>query len=204
MYRLRRHVLIICGFLLWITMDLRGQTPPGQTIRVTAVGSQYKTANGPYAGSLTTGQDAAILLAGIDFNNAGGPLLFNHPGGIASDGRRLLLADRNNNRVLIWNTLPTGNAPPDLVPGQANFITNNPGRGRGQMNWPVSVKTDGRRVIVADAYTDRLLIWNAFPTSNGQAADLEIRVPDLRWPWGIWTDGTRLVATGTGSQRTLI
>lgn len=192
------------GVGLYASWQVYGQNPPNQSVRVTAVNSQYKTITGNYAGTLATGQNASILLAGIDFNNAGGPLLFNHPGGIASDGTRLLLADRNNNRVLIWNALPTGNTPPDLVLGQANFTTNDPGKGRAQMNWPVSVKTDGRRIVVADAYNDRLLIWNSFPTQNGQAADLEIKLNDLRWPWGLWTDGTRLVATGTGSQRTLV
>ena len=202
----RLQQMILASWIGWSLVGVLsyGQAPPGQTVRVTAVNSQYRSITSNYTGTLATGQDASILLAGIDFNNTGGPLLFNHPGGIASDGTRLLLADRNNNRVLIWNSLPTGNTAPNLVLGQANFITNNPGTGRAQMNWPVSVKTDGRRVIVADAYNDRLLIWNTFPTQNGQAADLVIKLNDLRWPWGLWTDGTRLVATGTGSQRTLI
>lgn len=48
-----------------------------------------------------TGQNADLVLSGVDFNNTGGPLLFNHPSGIASDGTRFLLCDRFNNRVLI-------------------------------------------------------------------------------------------------------
>jgi hypothetical protein len=74
----------------------------------------------------------------------------------------------------------------------------------GQLNWPVSVDTDGTRVLVADAYNHRLLIWNSFPTSNGQSASFEIRLPEIRWPWGVWTDGTRLVATGTQGPFILI
>jgi hypothetical protein len=65
----------------------------------------------------------------MDFNTAGGPLVFNHPSGIASDGSRLLLADRNNNRVLVWNRLPAANDPPDLVLGQPDFSTNSSGGG---------------------------------------------------------------------------
>ncbi|KKL28011.1 hypothetical protein LCGC14_2379410, partial [marine sediment metagenome] len=38
-------------------------------------------------------------------------------------GTRLFLADRNNNRILIWNELPTGNTAPDLVLGQEDFYT---------------------------------------------------------------------------------
>ena len=112
------------------------------------------------------------MLSGIDFNNSGGPLLFNHPKGIATDGTHLLLADGNNNRVLIWNSLPIGNTPPDVVLGQPDFIQNYPGTGRHQMNWPVSVATDGRHVVVADTYNDRILIWNQLPKTNATPADI--------------------------------
>ena len=56
--------------------------------------------------SFVTGQEADLMLSGVDFNSAGGPLLFNHPTGIASDGTRFVLCDRFNNRILIWTTLP--------------------------------------------------------------------------------------------------
>jgi len=49
------------------------------------------------------------MLSEIDFNNTGGPLHFSHPCTVASEGTHLLLAGRNNNRVLIWDPLPTGN-----------------------------------------------------------------------------------------------
>lgn len=38
------------------------------------------------------------------------------PTGVASDGQILVVADTGNNRVLIWNTIPTSNAQPaDIV-----------------------------------------------------------------------------------------
>ena len=49
------------------------------------------------------------MLSEIDFNNTGGPLHFSHPCTVASEGTHLLLAGRNNNRVLIWDPLPTEN-----------------------------------------------------------------------------------------------
>ncbi|MEM3012477.1 MAG: hypothetical protein QW084_03850, partial [Candidatus Hadarchaeales archaeon] len=113
-------------------------------------GSTYSTASGGTSGWFHTGQDADLMLSGIDFNNTGGPLLFNHPSGIATDGQRLFLADTFNNRVLIWNTMPTGNVPPDLVLGQKDFISNDPGPGRDQLNWPFGVATDGTHLVVAD------------------------------------------------------
>ena len=156
-----------------------------------------------------TGQNADLMLSGVDFNNAGGPLSFNHPSGIASDGTRFLLCDRFNNRILIWNSLPTRwDAPPDLVLGQQNFISNNPGNAKSELNFAgnVSVSTNGV-IGVADTYNDRILIWKQFPTHNGQPAEISISLPALpssgsqryAWPWGVWTDGTKLVACATGS-----
>ena len=134
------------------------------------------------------------MLSGFGFNRTGGALVFNHNAGIATDGTRLLLADQRNNRVLIWNRLPTANTPPDLVLGQPNFNTNDSGSGRNQLNWPNTVRTDGGRVIVADTFNDRILIWNRFPTANWTPADIQIKIT---WPWGVWTDGKKLVATCT-------
>lgn len=158
--------------------------------------------------SFTTNQNADLMISGVGFNNTGGPLSFNHPSGLASNGSNLLMCDRFNNRVLIWQTAPTSwDTPPDLVLGQENFITNDPGTSRSGMNWPgnVSVSPNGK-LAIADTNNDRLLLWNSFPTSNGQAADISIHLPSIaptgiqmrwQWPWGIWTDGTRLAAVAT-------
>lgn len=154
-------------------------------------------------GWFTTGQDANILLSGIDFNNAGylntpgDGLLFNHPGNIATDGKRLLLVDKNNNRVLVWTSIPAGNQSPYLVLGQKDLTTNDPGTGLDGLNWPVGVAIGNDKVVVADTYNDRLLIWNSFPTQNGQSADFEIKT-DIKWPWAVWTDGVKLIVTKTG------
>lgn len=196
-------LMIFASLLLSAHLCAYGQQPqPG--ITVTPVNSTYKIAPGNRTGEFTTAQPGAVLLNRADFNDSGGALHFSYPGGIASDGTRLLLADRGNNRVLIWNSLPTANTPPDLVLGQKDFLAYDSGNARDQMNWPVSVRTDGRRVIVADSNNDRVLIWNSFPTRNGQAADLVLQSQELRWPWGLWTDGTRLVVSCTGSERLLV
>lgn len=206
-----------------------GSPPPGATppqgpgpvsVSVTFTGATYRTASGAPSGSFRTGQPAELMLSGVGFNQTGGALLFNHPAGIATDGRRLLLSDRNNNRVLIWNALPDGNTPPDLVLGQAGFDTNAPGSGMHQLNWPSEVDTDGTRVVVADTVNERILLWTAFPTRNASPADLVLHMsvdilpaslrnqpaPSLRphWPWGVWTDGTRLAVAATGSGIVLI
>jgi len=181
---------------------------PTQTISVKNVDSKYKIASAKPTGWFKTGQDADIMLSGIGFGNSGGPLLFNHPGTVATDGMHLLLADRNNNRVLVWNTLPTENTAPDLVLGQKDFTSNNPGAGLDQMNWPVSVSIGGGKLAITDTNNDRILIWNNFPSKNGQAADIVINSAinngpsidskrSIFWPWGVWTDGKKLAATST-------
>lgn len=206
-------VLVVFFGLGWIfNRSALPKLPSFGEITVKATGSHYKTVSSKPTGWFSSGQDADIMLSGIDFNKTGGPLLFNHPGTVASDGIHLLLADRNNNRVLIWNKLPTSNTPPDLVLGQKNFITNNPGKGLDEMNWPVSVSAAGGKVVVTDTDNNRILIWNSFPTQNGQRADLTIqsagenaeRKRNITWPWGVWTDGKKLAVTSTKTGLVLL
>ncbi len=183
-------------------------------LKVEFVHSKYRIAPEGRTGRFVTGQDADILLGGIDFNNSGGPLLFNHPTGLASDGKCLLVADRWNNRVLVWKEAPAGNTPPDLVLGQKNFVTNNPGAGKDEMNWPgnVAITPEGTRIAVADTNNNRILMWNGFPKENGAAANVVLNLsryllPDGKppgWPWGVWTDGTKLGVVATHGKSVLI
>ncbi len=161
-----------------------------------------------------TGQVADHVLstmglgASSSASSSGGAQLFNHPMGMASDGTRLAVADTRNNRVLIWNSPPSSGQPPDVVLGQASFDTHEGGRDLAHFNWPVGVAMDGRRLVVADTYNDRLLVWLTFPTTNGQPADFAIqgRVgrANIEWPWAVWTDGERLVATSTMGRQLLV
>ncbi|MBI4199405.1 MAG: hypothetical protein HY535_02895 [Chloroflexi bacterium] len=192
-----------------------GQPPQSMAASVHLVPSTYKVATGATSGFFKTGQDADIMLSGFGFNDTGGPLLFNHPSGIATDGTRLFLADTFNNRVLVWNTLPKGNVAPDLVLGQKDFRSNNPGTGRDQLDWPISVATDGTRLVVADTNNYRILIWDTLPTRNGQPADLVLQGGGYDggpgpsksvfwWPWGVWTNGEKVVITSTQGGAVLI
>lgn len=182
-------------------------------ITVTKTGSSYKIVSQKPPGWFKSGQNADLLLSGYGFNYTGGALSFNHLGIPGSDGKRLAVPDRFNNRILIWNKLPTGNIPPDLVLGQKDFNTNNSGTGMDQLNWPVSVSVapDGK-VAVADTMNFRILIWNSFPVENGQPADIVLSGRDgspthnkeIVWPWGVWTDGQKLAVTSTRGSAVLI
>ena len=160
-----------------------------------------------------SGQKAAHVMSEGGFNDAGylnttgDGLLFNHQKGIASDGSNLVVADGGNNRVLIWNTAPTGNTKPDVVLGQPDLIqtnTNNASDSLAQLSWPVDVAIGGGKLFVSDTENDRILVWNSMPTANNQPADYAITNPDLLWPWGIWTDGTKLMATSTLNGKVLV
>lgn len=183
-----------------LTLETSAKSYEG--ITVTKTKSAYKAVSQkPTGGWFKTGQEADIMLSGFGFNRSGGPLSFNHPGNIASDGTHFLLTDRNNNRVLIWNKLPSGNTPPDLVLGQKDLTTNNAGSGLNELNWPVAVATAKGKVVVGDTNNDRVLIWNTFPTQSSQSADLEI---NAGWPWSVWTNGEKLVVTATAGAQVLI
>ena len=110
------------------------------------------------------------------------------PQGVWIQNGKLFVADTQNNRVLIWNSIPTANGvPADVVLGFPNFTTYSATAVANQstsatasnMQDPVSVTSDGTHVFVADLGYNRVLIWNSIPTSNGVPADVEIGQPDM-------------------------
>ena len=109
------------------------------------------------------------------------------PEGIWIDGNglnaHLYVADTENNRVLIYNKIPTANnVAADVVIGAPNFTTpvqldltkNNTVATAGNVQSPVSVTTDGKRMFVTDLAQNRVLIWNTIPTTNGAPADVAL------------------------------
>lgn len=185
-----------------------------EELRVERIASEYPVAAAAPEGRFRTGQDADLMLGGFGFDRSGGALSLNHPSGLATDGKRLLVADRWNNRVLVWSAIPSGNTPPDLVLGQPDFESNDSASGREGMNWPgnVSLGSDGR-LAVADTNNDRVLLWNAFPGRSGQPADLVLNLATFAapggrmrpgWPWGVWTDGSKLAVVATHGASVLV
>ena len=182
------------------------QTAP---LQVQVLNSRYSSAAPLPTGWFIPGQEASIVLSSQGFDRAGGPLDFLFPGNLTSDGHNLVLADTRNHRVLIWNRAPRGNHPPDLVLGQKDFFKNSPGNELDQMNWPVGVATDGTRLVVADCWNNRLLVWSKYPTTNGAPADFQIQATRkgedlIRMPYSAWTDGQVLAVANRGSGELLI
>ncbi|MBI3893084.1 MAG: PKD domain-containing protein [Candidatus Wallbacteria bacterium] len=90
----------------------------------------------------------------------------NGPSDVAVSGSAVIVADTNNNRVLLYNnfgSLTNGEAA-SVVLGQASisgFLPNRgfPSPGLNTMNFPVSVTVAGTRLFVADRENHRVLVW---------------------------------------------
>lgn len=166
----------------------------------------------------TNGQPADLVLGQPDFNTVeqvgATASSLRAPQGVWVQNGRLFVADTQNNRIMIWNSIPThNNQAADIVLGQPNFTTVIP-INQSQANLvaaantmlsPVSVSSDGTHLLVADLGFNRALIWNSIPTQNQQPADVEIGQPDmvsaLQLPDNAFT-GIASIASGQTTQET--
>ncbi len=129
----------------------------------------------------SNGVPADVVIGQTNFNstNAGTTAsTLNGPYNVAfsPDGIKMLVADAGNNRILIWNTVPTSNGvPADVVIGQTNFTSSGSGVSATQLNTPsgILVLPNGK-LIITDNENNRVLIYNSIPTTNGKVADVVI------------------------------
>ena len=140
----------------------------------------------------TNGQPADIVLGQTTFDAIGNVVVnassFRAPQGLWVQSGKLYVADTQNNRVMIWDSIPTtNNQPADVVLGQPNFTTapildltqNNLAASPTTMLNPVSVTSDGVHLFVTDLGFNRVLIWNKIPTQSTTPADVEVGQPDM-------------------------
>lgn len=143
----------------------------------------------------------------------------------------MFLINYDSNRVLIWNNVPTSeNTPADVALGAADL--NSDGDidcNASHFNHPDGMWAVDGKLIVADSFHNRVLIWNTIPNNN-TAADLVLGQKDFNHcqpnasdmdgntlgalvpptaeslfePSGVWSDGTRLVIIDTLNNRALI
>jgi hypothetical protein len=164
------------------------------------------------------------------------------PRGVFLIKNHLFVTDTGQNRVFIWKNLSDfgfrisdfsdpskheiPNTKPDIVLGQMD--KDDTGRNSGKkvsastLHYPSGIWSDGEKLIVADAWNHRVLIWHSMPTENGQAADVVIGQLDfesnepnvkgigsnptersLNWCYGVFSDGERLWIADTGNRRVL-
>lgn len=104
-----------------------------------------------------------------------------------NDGNALkfFVVDRGNNRVLIFNSVPTSSSDlPDVVVGQSAFNagSSNAGGATSEFGYssPVHVTVCGNgAMFVSDSGNHRVLGYSRVPTSNGAAADFVIGQPSF-------------------------
>ncbi len=171
----------------------------------------------------TDGAAADMVLGQPDFTTSSfsfpaSAVQFYMPGTAAVDSGKLLVGDRDNNRVVIFNSIPTSSgAAADVVVGQDDFTTRVIGCAANRLDGPQIFAVNGK-LLVAD--NNRVLVWNAIPTANGASADLVLGQADfthcyanqlgaasaitLREPTDVWSDGTRLVVADATNSRVLI
>ncbi|BBY65983.1 NHL repeat-containing protein [Mycolicibacterium helvum] len=146
------------------------------------------------------------------------------PRGVFVDERHVVVADSGNHRVLIWHGIPEHDEQPaDVVLGQPDGESEgHAAGGRGPergMNLPTGVLVHDGRLIVADAWHHRILVWNTVPQISDVAPDFVLGQPDvhsvvenrgggcsastLYWPFGIGVVGSAFWVADTGNRRVL-
>lgn len=142
----------------------------------------------------------------------------------------LVVTDAGNNRVMIWQGIPTeNNAPCELVLGQKNFnfVELNQGvyfPNRSSLSMPYGVDIWGDWLLVADTANSRLLGWKKRESMfllHGADADIVIGQDSfisksenrnfglptrqsLNWCYGIQVCGDMIIVSDSGNNRILI
>jgi hypothetical protein len=178
-----------------------------------AIAGNGQSANLILGQSTTTGSTA----------NAGGVSgsSVNNPTSVAGDGTRLVISDRQNNRILLYPTMPTmTGAPASLVVGQPDTVSarlNNGGSiSASSLTSPNGVSMLGTRFGISDG-AFRVLIWNTPPTARGDLPQIALGQPNFTMseqfggtttatsmcgPTGLHSDGTRLFVGELCANRT--
>lgn len=178
----------------------------------------------------SNGANADFVLGQADFVSSGQDASaqgFDGPETVRQAGSKLLIDDYDFNRVLIWNTHPTvTHQAADVVVGQTAFGATGSACSATGLNGPESIFTEGGKLFVADSLNNRVLIYNAIPSSNGASPDLVLgqssftscayndanqdgatdtpSASTLYYPTDVWTDGTVLIVADSDNNRVLV
>jgi hypothetical protein len=184
--------------------------------------NEIPTTNGKAANNVIGQNSLNDNLSGNDVDDIGGPVT------VQSYQNKLFVLEYDNSRLLIYNTVPSGNKPEaDVVIGQSDFGMSGTACTATGLNEPESFIVVDGKLIIADSGNNRVLIWNQIPTTNGKAADLVVGQNSfttcfsnddnqdgasdanpsqrtLDFPTGVWSDGTKLVIGDERNNRVLI
>lgn len=176
-------------------------------------------------GPSTRGEPANVVVgqsgmdAADDFPPAANTL--KRPTSVYASSGRLLISDTDNNRVLIFNTIPTSNnASASHVIGQTGLTTSGSGTTNTTLSAPLKIfARDEDDLIIADSGNHRILIYDTIPGSSGAIASRVLGQPNfdssqsnrggtpdsntLNGPSGVFTNGSIFWITDTGNNRAL-
>jgi uncharacterized protein (TIGR03437 family) len=224
--------------ILWIADSNRlGGTPDNnRVLRFSDVATYPNPIEDPTVPGSTCGVCrgvASLVLGQPDFVSSDAPLPpsqtgMRNPTGIATDGTHVVVADTDNNRVLIWLSPPQSNGQPaDVVIGQPDFVhnaTSVPPTAKS-LRGPEGVWIDAiGKLYVADTEDNRILIYNRIPTTNNVAADVVAGQPNftsfvqpdltqnnatptasnMQTPVSVTTDATHMYVADLAQNRLLI
>lgn len=135
------------------------------------------------------------------------------PRGVCLTDDAVIVADTGNHRILIWHTPLPGldHQPADVVLGQPDMVSEGP----RLLFLPTGVMVTDGRLVVADAWHHRILVWDEVPVTSGATPSMVLGQRDLDgvdegcgpdrfyWPFGVaMIDGWFWVAD-TGNRRVL-
>ena len=134
---------------------------------------------------------------------------------VCSNGK-MFVSDRNNNRVLVYNRVPTANGTAaDFVIGQPDFLTNTPATTATGLNHPYAAYCMADKLFVIEQGNHRILVFDPIPTATNPVASYVIGQPDmvtgtsgctagkLNSPYEILRHGDTFFIADGGNQRVL-
>lgn len=180
------------------------------------------------------GQPGDLVLGQLGFdcrdeNGGGAPNAssLRWPHGIAFLGGRVCIADAGNNRIMVWQQLPSRNGQNcDAILGQrdAASVDHNLGDywpSSAALNMPYAVTTVGDWLIAADTASSRLVAWPADALQGFGASAQRLAAQDdwqskgdnrwlaaardsLCWPYGLSGNAEQAVIADAGNNRVLL
>ncbi len=134
---------------------------------------------------------------------------------VCSNGK-MFVSDRNNNRVLVYNRVPTANGTAaDFVIGQPDFVTNTAATTATGLNHPYATYCMADKLFVIEQGNHRILVFDPIPTATNPVATYVIGQPDmftgtsgctagkLNSPYEILRHGDTFFIADGGNQRVL-
>lgn len=173
----------------------------------------------------TRGEPANVVVgqSGMDAADDSPPAAntLKRPTSVYASSGRLLISDTDNNRVLIFNTIPTSNnASASHVIGQTGLTTSGSGTTNTTLSAPLKIfARDENDLIIADSGNHRVLIYDTIPGSSGAIASRVLGQPNfnssqsnrggtpdsntLNGPSGVFANGSIFWITDTSNHRVL-